>query len=181
VARYAAFLRGMNIGGRRISNAELAAAVTALGFDDVATFRASGNVAFSVSRAASDSALARTIEAGLAQALGYPVPTFVRSAAEAVEIAAGRPFPPQALRASEGKLHVAMLRELPAAGVRSQVLGLATAADRLAFGARELYWLPRGRMLDSGLDLQQLERLVGPWTMRTKATIEQLAARHLAA
>jgi hypothetical protein len=35
-------------------------------------------------------------------------------------------------------------------------------------------------MLDSGLDLQQLERLVGPWTMRTKATIEQLAARHLA-
>ena len=46
MARYAAFLRGMNLGGRRITNRDLAAAVTGLGFEDVETFRASGNVIF---------------------------------------------------------------------------------------------------------------------------------------
>ena len=45
--RYAAFLRGINVVGSRISNKELAAPFEAIGFEDVATFRASGNVIFS--------------------------------------------------------------------------------------------------------------------------------------
>ena len=42
--RYVAFLRGMNLGKRRIKNEELRREFEALGFEDVATFRASGNV-----------------------------------------------------------------------------------------------------------------------------------------
>lgn len=38
--RYAAFLRGMNIGGHRIKNEELRAAVEGLGFGGVPTFPA---------------------------------------------------------------------------------------------------------------------------------------------
>ncbi len=44
--RYVAFLRGMNLGNRRIKNEELRAEFEAMGFEEVATFRASGNVIF---------------------------------------------------------------------------------------------------------------------------------------
>jgi hypothetical protein len=46
MSRYVAFLRGMNLGGRRISNDDLRSRFEALGCEDVATFRASGNVVF---------------------------------------------------------------------------------------------------------------------------------------
>ena len=44
--RYVAFLRGMNLGERRIKNDELGLEFEALGLDEVASFRASGNVIF---------------------------------------------------------------------------------------------------------------------------------------
>jgi uncharacterized protein (DUF1697 family) len=46
MSAYVAFLRGMNVGGHRLSNGELRAHFAAMGFADVATFRASGNVVF---------------------------------------------------------------------------------------------------------------------------------------
>jgi hypothetical protein len=58
---------------------------------------------------------------------------------------------------------------------------MATDADRLVFEDCELYWLPNGRMTDSGLNLRAVEKLTDAWTMRTKATIELLAAKFFAA
>jgi hypothetical protein len=46
MSEYAAFLRGMNVGGHRVSNVELGARFEELGFSEVSTFRASGNVIF---------------------------------------------------------------------------------------------------------------------------------------
>jgi uncharacterized protein (DUF1697 family) len=176
MAWYGAFLRGMNIGGRRITNAELAAAFAELGLTDVLVYRASGNVAFRA-RGGSDAALAARIERGLQSSLGYAVPTFVRSAEEIAAIAALAPFPAAAVSASTGKLHVALLPREPKAAITRDALAHATDEDRLALDGRELYWLPRGRMIESGLDLRALEDLVGPWTMRTKATVEGMAAK----
>ena len=45
--RYVAFLRGMNLGGRRIKNDDLRRRFEGMGLEEVATFRASGNVIFS--------------------------------------------------------------------------------------------------------------------------------------
>jgi hypothetical protein len=45
--RHVAFLRGINVGGRRVTMAQLCAAFEALGFAEVGTFLASGNVTFS--------------------------------------------------------------------------------------------------------------------------------------
>jgi uncharacterized protein (DUF1697 family) len=42
--RYVAFLRGINLGGRRIKNEELRRHFEEIGLEEVATFRASGNV-----------------------------------------------------------------------------------------------------------------------------------------
>jgi hypothetical protein len=84
------------------------------------------------------------------------------------------------VQASDGKLQVAMLSKKPSAATRKQVLELADAENRLAFEGSELYWLPSGGIRDSARYLKPIEKLVGTWTMRTKGTVEALAAKYFA-
>jgi uncharacterized protein (DUF1697 family) len=175
--RYVAFLRGMNLGKRRIKNDELRAEFEALGFADVSTFRASGNVIFGSDDGESESALTKRIEAGLGDALGYEVPVFLRSRAEVAAIAAQEPFDAKLVEASPGKLQVSLLAKKPSAAARKKVLALASDDDLLAVTGREIFWLPSGGILDSGLDLKAIEAAVGADTRRTMGTIEQIAAK----
>ncbi len=175
---YVAFLRGMNLGGRRIKNEELRAEFEALGFAEVACFRASGNVVFSAK--GGEVKLTDQIEAGLGEALGYEVPVFLRSAKELSALAAHEPFDAAKVKASKGKLQVALLPKKPAAKARKGALGEASEDDRLAIEGRELYWLPSGGISESDLDLKTIEAAVGPWTMRTMGTIEQIVAKYFA-
>lgn len=177
MGRYVAFLRGMNLGGRRLKNEELRLRFEELGFADVATFRASGNVIFSTDRAKPEAIVAR-LEEGLEGSLGYEVPVFLRSAAEVLEIAAHVPFDPELVEASAGRLQVSMLLEAPAVKAGEQVLALGSEEDRLAIRGRELYWLPSAGILDSRLDLAAIESALGLTTTRTKGTVELLAAKH---
>jgi uncharacterized protein (DUF1697 family) len=179
MSEYAAFLRGMNVGGHRISNGELGGCFEELGFRDVGTFRASGNVIFTAAAEPEDELSAR-IEAGLQASLGYEVPVFLRSASEVRAIAAHQPFRTPTIEASKGKPQVAMLSAKPATKARKEILALASDEDRLAFGDRELHWLPSGGILDSALDFKLIGRLLGPMTTRTKGTIEQVAAKYFA-
>jgi uncharacterized protein (DUF1697 family) len=175
---HVAFLRGMNLGGRRLKNEELRAEFEALGFDDVACFRASGNVVFSAK--GSEAKLTSEIESGLGEALGYEVPVFLRSAKELNALAAHEPFDAAAVQASKGKLQVALLPKVPVAKARGKALAEATDADLLAVEGRELYWLPSGGVSDTDLDLRVVEAALGPWTMRTMGTIEQIVAKYFA-
>jgi uncharacterized protein (DUF1697 family) len=179
MSSHAAFLRGMNIGGRRLTNDELRAHFGAMGFAEVATFRASGNVVFAAD-AQPPEAVRERIESGLAAALGYAVPTFVRTAAEVRAVAAAMPFEAERLRGSAGKLQVGFLSEPASPQARADVIALAGENDGLVFDGRELYWLPAGGVLDSALDMASLARLLGAMTIRTKGTIELIAAKHLA-
>jgi uncharacterized protein (DUF1697 family) len=174
--RYVAFLRGMNLGGRRITNDELRSHFEALGCEGVATFRASGNVIFEGAEAVAD--LTSRLEGGLAELLGYEVPVFLRSAEEVKAIAAQRPFDARQLEASAGKLQVALLLENPSQRAKKEVLAMSTDEDRLAIDGRELYWLPKGGMSDSELDLKAVGGALGLTTIRTKGTIDQVAAKH---
>lgn len=143
------------------------------------TFRTSGNVIFG----GGGEPLARLsgrIEESLAESLGYDVAIFLRTASEVRAIAEAQPFARRVVEASKGKLQVAMLSAKPKAPVRNQVLAVATDTDRLAFGERELYWLPSGGARDSGLNFKAIEKLLGSTTMRTKGTVEQMAAKYLA-
>ena len=173
--RYVVFLRGMNLGGRRITNDDLCAHVRALGFDAVSAFLASGNVLFAATGSTA-SQIAQRIASGLAAALDYDVPTFVRTAREVATIAAHEPFD-TAVGEDGGKLQVALLARKPTAGKAKQALAHATNDDRLALHGRELYWLPRGRLTDSTLDHRALETALGPMTVRTHRTLVRLAAK----
>jgi len=177
MTHYVAFLRGMNLGGRRIKNEELRLHFEALGCEDVATFRASGNVIFA-GAGESPAKLTARLEEGLAEALGYEVPVFLRSAEELLAIATHEPFDAKHVEASKGKLQVAMLTEKPSAAALKKALVLSTDEDRLAIERRELYWLPEGGLSDSGLDLKALAAILGPTTIRTKGTIDQIVAKH---
>lgn len=176
---YVAFLRGMNLGKRRIKNEELCGEVEQLGFAGVATFRASGNVIFE-SDARSEAALTETIEAGLADSLGYDVPVFLRSGAEVAAIAAQEPFGADRVAASKGKLQVSLLLSKPKAAARKKALALASDEDLLMIEGRELYWLPSGGILDSELDQKAIAAALGTSTTRTMGTIEQIAAKYCA-
>lgn len=178
MSRYVSFLRGMNLGGRRITNEDLKKAFEGLELGDVATFRASGNVVFDGPDGVGEEDLATRIEAGLAKALGYDVPVFLRSCEEVAAIAARKPFTAAKLKASAGKLQVAMLPNAPGRAARKDALELATKEDLLEVEGAELYWLPGGGVTETDLDLKALEAILGPWTMRTMGTVEQIAAKH---
>jgi uncharacterized protein (DUF1697 family) len=171
--RYAAFIRAVNLGkNRRVTGAQLKTLFEEAGAEEVATFRTSGNVVFESSRD-----MGSALEKHLEKALGHEVVIFLRSAKDVQAIAAHEPFPPTDVGASKGKLQVALLGKKPTAAIQKKALALATEEDLLGFGKRELYWLPSGGTLDSELDRKALDELLGPSTMRTKGTVEQLAAK----
>jgi uncharacterized protein (DUF1697 family) len=180
MAEYAAFLRGVNVGkAHRVGSSELRACFEGVGLTDVTTFRTSGNVVFDGDGAPSGVLRAR-IEQALEAMLGYEVSVFLRTADEIRAIAAHEPFARAQLERSKGKLQVMMLTGKPASGARKSVLALASDEDALAFGDRELYWLPSGGMSDSGLDLKAIWQVLGNNTIRTKGTVDQMAAKFFA-
>jgi len=107
--RYAAFLRGVNLGKRTVKSAELKAAFEAMGFTDVKTLLASGNVLFD---AKAGRGLKGRIEAGLKEQFGFDVPIVLRSLDELKAMAAADPFGREA--GEDAQLHVLLLdQELP--------------------------------------------------------------------
>lgn len=176
--RYVAFLRGINLGGRRIKNEELRRHFEEMGLEEVATFRASGNVIFATAKREAEGKLAQRVETELGERLGYEVPVFLRSIEEVAAIAARQPFDASAVNKSKGKLQVSFLAKKPSAPAKRKALAAATEEDLLAVEGRELYWLPSGGISESDLDWRPIEAALGPGTIRTMGTIEQIAAKY---
>lgn len=179
MARYVAFLRAVNVGGRIVKMAELRGIFEAAGMREVETFIASGNVIFT-SGARSTATLEATIEGQLRKALGYDVPTFIRTTAEVAAAAAHAPFQPADVAAA-GAFLVAFLRQPPDAVGRAGLAALGSDIDRFAVHGREAYWLSTPRQGESKLTLVKFERAIGrAATMRSMVSAGKLAARHCA-
>lgn len=174
--RWFAFLRAINVGGHVVKMDRLRALFAELGFANVATFIASGNVIFDAA-AADASALEAQIEAHLRQALGYEALTFVRSAADLAAIASYTPF--TAAGGAHG-VYVSFLKAPLGAAARTQLLALNSDNDEFHAHGREFYWLCRTRLSDSPLfSGGLLAKAVGvPTTMRNSSTIQKLAAKY---
>jgi uncharacterized protein (DUF1697 family) len=106
VTRYAAFLRGVNLGKRTVKSAELKAAFEAMGFADVKTLLASGNVLFD---AKASKNIKEKIEAGLKEQFGFDVPIVLRTLDELKALVAANPFGREA--GEDAQLHVLLLGE----------------------------------------------------------------------
>ncbi len=175
MAGYAAFLRGINVSGRRATKSQLIAAFEACGFEDVSTFRASGNVLFE--HPGRGKPKVPEIEAALEKEIGFSSQAFLRSASRLNRIAGLDPFTPKQVKASKGKLQVVFLEKKPSQSATAEALDLQLDSDPIAIDGSELFWLPAEGTQTTELDLKALWGLLGPWTMRTMGTVEQIAAK----
>ncbi len=89
---YIALLRGVNVGGITIRSAELAALFEELGFEQVRTVLASGNVAFAASDTWSRSEVKRRIEQALRERFGYEAWIVLITRAELEAVVEAFPF-----------------------------------------------------------------------------------------
>ncbi|HMQ32546.1 MAG TPA: DUF1697 domain-containing protein [Chloroflexaceae bacterium] len=179
--RYVALLGGINVGGHRVKMAELRASFEALGFAEVATFIASGNVLFA-SGHSDVPALEGQIERQLGQALGYRVPVFLRTLEELRAIAADEPFPDAAAGPGPHTLSVMFLAGPLPAAAQAALLASGTAMDEFRIRGREIYWLCRGKTSDSLVNWTLLGKSLPlpPMTVRNITTIRKLVAKHAA-
>ncbi len=172
---YIAFLRGINVGGHVVKKERLKSLFEELGFDNVSTFIASGNVVFD---AETDDAagLECRIERSLAPALGYSVSTFVRTAAELKAVADAAPIAPTDAARPVYSVYVVFLHDALDDEVHRKLFALQSPKDELKVQGREIYWLCRQRMSESPLFARDLigKAIGAPITTRNLTTIRKL-------
>lgn len=175
--RYIAFLRGINLGKRRLPMRRLQALFEKFGFDEVETFIASGNVLFT-SRATGVGRLEARIARHLGASLGYAVDTFVRTTDEVVAIGGAKIFP------EDGRtgitIHVGFMHEPLTPTVARKFAAVRTPEDEFRVRGREYYWLCRVRTSDSKVwTLPEIKALRLPTSsMRNLTSIRKLVAKH---
>jgi len=157
---------------------QLKAPFEELGFGEVETFIASGNVLFT-SRQAEVGLLESRIARQLETSLGYSVDTFVRTAQEVVAIGTAKVFP------EEGEagitIHVGFMHEPLAPAVARKLAAIRTPEDELRVRGREYYWLCRVRTSESKIwTLPEIKALRLPTSsMRNMTSIRKLIAKHI--
>lgn len=173
--RYAAFLRGINVGrAKRIAMADLRALVAALGFHEVRTLLNSGNVVFDGPTLA-PALLAERLERALVERHALESRVTVLTAADLATVAAENPFRDDTIDPS--RLLVALLREPEATVPRLLPLArLDWTPDGFALGSRAAYLACRGGILESRLP-EALARAAGSdVTTRNWSTIQKVVA-----
>ncbi|HST03664.1 MAG TPA: DUF1697 domain-containing protein [Chloroflexia bacterium] len=175
--RMIAFLRAINVGGHTVKMDRLRALFEEMGFSNVETFIASGNVIFEAPSGDART-LEERIEKHLNEALGYKVATFLRTSTELVAVADHHPFPDEDA-SQEGTIYVAFLPSAPNKEAQEKLMALRTPADDFHVHEREIYWLCRTRMSESAFSGGLLEKTIGlPATMRNISTVSKLAAKY---
>jgi uncharacterized protein (DUF1697 family) len=176
--KYVAFLRAINVGGHTVKMDYLRTLFEGLGFSNVETFIASGNVIFD-STSKSSGVLERRIESYLQETLGYPVATFIRSTSELAAIAQYKPFADSELNAEGHTLYVGFMASVPTDTAKTNLRSLVTKVDDFHLEGREIYWLCRTKFSESQISGAQIAKALGmPATLRNVSTVRKLAAKY---
>ncbi|HXT68981.1 MAG TPA: DUF1697 domain-containing protein [Vicinamibacterales bacterium] len=176
MASYVAFLRAINVGGRVVKMEALKKSFVRLGFSDVDTFIASGNVLFS-SRAKDTAKLERQIEKQLEKDLGYEVSTFVRTVEEVIEVSGYVAFSGSDVESAR-VLYVGFLAAPLSREAQTALGRMASDLDRFHANGREWYWLTWAKQGESKISNGAIEKaLKVRSTLRGMNTIVRLAGR----
>lgn len=175
--RFIAFLRGINLGKRRVKMQVLVDRMTALGFTKVSTHLASGNVLFSHPKA-SPAELEARVESGLGSALGYPVETHVRSEAEVRALADRAPAAAGSEALASGVLYVAFFKGVLTPGQQAALAACSTETDAFTPTRSETYWRSALPFHESKIWASpRVRQLALPaMTFRGHATVQGIAA-----
>jgi uncharacterized protein (DUF1697 family) len=148
-----------------------------MGFKNVETFIASGNVIFE-SPEKDTSKLESVISSNLHKALGYEVHSFVRTRADLEAVEAFKPFP--AGKAEKALGYYVGFGTGPFGDAHKKgIAGLQTATDHLRAEGNEIYWACMTRSSDSKVSGNSIEKaLGGRATMRNINTVRRLLAKY---
>lgn len=135
--RWAALLRGVNVGGRKLPMADLKKLVEELGHGDVKTLLASGNVVFTADER-DGAVLEKALEAALASVLGLKTDVLARNSADVRKVIEANPFP-DAARSHPNHLLVSFHRDPVPDGLIGRIPELYEGPERLEAIGRELY------------------------------------------
>lgn len=176
MATYAAFLRGLNVGGHRVKMDVLRGLFEGLGFTDVASYIASGNIVFTTGSDTAADALTQQIEAHLESSLGYGVATFLRTFEELDQVVHCDAF---ADRDSAARLLVIfMAAPLPPERQEAVRALCRPQVDEIHFHDREIYWACQGPQHESKLSGPGLLTAVGSSaTIRNINTLRKMNAK----
>ena len=142
--RYAALLRGINVGGnKKVPMADLRAMTAKLGFDDPKTLLQSGNLVFSA-KSQPMAKLEELFEAATKKHIGVECSYLLRSADEWAKIVAANPFKAQA-KSDPAHLAVTFCREAPGASAVEALRAEIRGDEDFRVVGRELFaWYPDG-------------------------------------
>jgi uncharacterized protein (DUF1697 family) len=177
MSKIIAFLRAINVGGHTVKMAFLQEIFIGMGFSNVETFIASGNVIFE-NQHRDPHSLEKTIGLQLREALGFEVAVFLRNAIELAGIASDIPFSQPALDAAAA-LNVAFISEPLQEDLQYRLMALKTDIDDFQIRQREIYWLCRKKQSESTFSNAILEKTTGRQsTIRGINTLRKLAEKY---
>jgi len=177
MAKYIAFLRAINVGrGRPIKMKVLRQVFESLGFSNIGTFIASGNVLLE-SRTKNAKALEKKIEKRLREELGYEVTAFLRTNTQVTKISNYKLFPPSKIKAAS-EFNIIFLSDRPGEKSRQSVMELNTNTNRFMVHGREIYWLRRKEPGKSTFSTIPIDKALSKhFTIRSEKTIQKMAVK----
>ncbi|WP_328764156.1 MULTISPECIES: DUF1697 domain-containing protein [unclassified Streptomyces] len=135
--KYAALLRGINVGGaKKVLMAELREVLTGLGHTEVQTYLQSGNAVFA-SPKQDPAALARELERAVEARFGFAVACLVVDGTYLRAVAEACPFPADELEGRQ--LHATFLSEQPTEERFASIDGPAYLPEEYRIGDRVVY------------------------------------------
>jgi len=142
MAIWISFLRGINVAGNRnLKMDELEKIYVSLGFQNVQTYRQSGNVIFS-HKGKDESGISTRIENALKTRKGLEVKIFLRSPNELARIVESHPF----RNKDRTRVHVTLLHSKPVEVPTSQITAVAAEGEEFALSNGEVFlFLPNGQ------------------------------------
>lgn len=174
--RYAALLRGINVGGNKmVPMADLRTMTAKLGFEDPKTLLQSGNLVFGGKRQPTQK-LEQLLEAATKKTIGVECNYLVRTADEWQQLIDANPFAAFA-KSDPARLAVTFCRESADAGALETLRREARGAEDFKMVGRELFvWYPDG-MGQSKLALALSKNRLGTiCTARNWNTVMKIAA-----
>ncbi len=178
MSRFIAFLRALNTGkNRSVTMPAIRQVFDSLGFSNVSTAFVSGNVIFD-SNEHDARALETTIEKGLWNALGFAIPTFIRSDSELARVAAYRPFSQPEIAAA-AEFNIIFLAEMPDDETRHNLPALQPDTNQFVVHGREIYWLRHKKPGETYFSTLPLAKAIqGLFTIRSANTITKIAQKY---
>lgn len=178
MVKYITFLKAINVGGHTVKMDHLKGLFEKMGFENVETFIASGNVVFET-KSKTVEVIKKKIETELEKSLGYKVATFIRTINELKEIAEHKPFKASELNNENNSLYIALLDMLPSKEKQIKAKALQDDANEFHFHNKEMYWLCRKNFSDSGITAKKLEKALGmETTVRNSTTIKKIVLKY---